>query len=430
MLNRRDFIQNSMLTGIGITLGGPTDMINQNLKNEDVAFIPAGSNDKVQDEAYWKQIRGMFQTTDDFINLENGYFSPQPKTTLAFHQAREQYVNTRTSWFMRREQEAAISSARNELAAFLGCVPNELALTRNTTESMNILTSGYPWKAGDEIIIGNQDYGSMVSAFHQVSRRYGVIIKVAQVPMHPMSEAEVVNAYSSLFTKRTKLVHLTHMIHLTGQIIPVTQIAVRAKGAGIEVSVDVAHSVAHVQFNILELEADYVAGSLHKWLCNPLGAGFLWVKQERIRNLYPLMADEEFLDNDIRKFEHQGTRPLQTLDTIKESIRFHKTIGGELKQNRLRYLMRYWVNKVVMTPGIKINTPYNNVNQHGAIGNIAIDGYTPEALADKLLSDYKIFTVAINHDIVKGVRITPHIYNSLEELDKLVVALNEIANKK
>ncbi len=430
MINRRDFIQNSMLTGIGITLGGPTDIVSPNSNEEVSSMIPLGSNDKVQDEAYWKQIRGLFQIPDDFINLENGYFSPQPKTTMAFHQAREQYINTRTSWFMRKEQEATLTSARNELAGFLGCVPNELAITRNTTESMNILTSGYPWKAGDEIIIGNQDYGSMVSAFHQVSRRYGVIIKVAQVPMHPMSEEEIVNAYSSLFTNRTKLVHLTHLINLTGQIIPVTQIAVRAKGAGIEVSVDVAHSVAHVQFNILELEADYVAGSLHKWLCNPLGAGFLWVKQERIRNLYPLLADEEFLDNDIRKFEHQGTRPLQTLDTIKESIRFHQTIGGELKQNRLRYLMRYWVNKVVMTPGIKINTPYNNINQHGAIGNVAIDGYTPEALADKLLSDYKIFTVAINHDIVKGVRITPHIYNSLEELDKLVVALNEIANKK
>jgi selenocysteine lyase/cysteine desulfurase len=236
-----------------------------------------------------------------------------------------------------------------------------------------------------------------------------------------------VQAYTSLFSPRTKLVHITHLINLSGQLVPVAAIASKAKAAGIEVAVDSAHSVAHIAFTIPGLQADYVGASLHKWMCNPLGAGFLWMKKEHIGKIYPLMADEEFAKNDIRKFEHQGTRPVQTLETLKESIKFHNRIGSQLKQNRLRYLMRYWVDKVKDIDAIKINTPYENEDRHGAIANIAVKGFTPAQLTEKLLNDHKIFTVAIDHPAIKGVRITPHIYTTVEELDKLGYALKEIA---
>ncbi len=418
-----------MLSGIGFTMINNNSLASNSIESASFAENLIPNVGGVDDEIYWKKVRTLFQVPEGFINLENGYFSPQPKSTLAFHQNRESYINKNTSWFMRKEQSQAIEASRNNLAAFLGCLTNELALTRNTTESMNIVINGYPWAFGDEVVIGNQDYGSMVSAYHQAAKRYGIIIKVAEIPLHPQSIEEVVSAYTKLFTSRTRLVHITHLINLTGQVIPVAAIAERAKSAGVEVMVDSAHAVAHLKFMLPDLNADYVGASLHKWLCNPLGAGFLWMKSEHIHKIFPLTADEDYPINDIRKFEHQGTRPIQSLETIAESIKFHESIGSELKQNRLRYLMRYWVNQVKSIPKITINTPTLNDSECCAIANIAMEGFTPGELAETLLKEHGIFTVAIDHVAVKGIRVTPHLYNTIEELDQFVKALKKIAIK-
>ncbi|MCX6190630.1 MAG: aminotransferase class V-fold PLP-dependent enzyme [Bacteroidetes bacterium] len=416
-----------MISSIGLSLVNSDHLMANQVNTDSASLCPEGTGVQVNDEQYWTKIRALFNIPTQFINLENGYFSPQPKSTIAVHQKREDYINTQTSMFMRKEQATSIEASRTSLAHFLDCPSVELAFTRNTTESMNILIAGYDWKVGDEVIIGNQDYGSMVDAFHQAAKRYGIVIKVAEIPLHPESEDDLVRAYTRLFSSQTRLVHLTHLINLTGQVIPVAQIADKAHLAGVEVAVDAAHSVAHLQFTIPELKADYVSASLHKWLCNPLGAGFLWMKQEHISRIFPLTADGEYPVNDIRKFEHQGTRPIHTLETIHESIRFHQKIGSKLKQDRLRFLMRYWVTKVVDLPRIKINSPYLHDYSCSAIANVAIEGYTPAKLSDRLFAEYGIFTVAIDHPAVQGVRVTPHLYTSLEELDKLVLALKQMA---
>ena len=381
------------------------------------------------DEAYWDQIRLFYAKPKGFINLENGYFSPQALPTLYAHQKLESDVNTRTSWFMRREQEAAIESSRLALATFLEVPIEELALTRNTTESLNTLISGYPWRKGDEVVIGNQDYGSMVAAFKQAEKRFGIVIKVADVPLTPFLPDEVVKAYSSLFSANTRMVHLTHLINLTGQVIPVAQIASLAHEKGIEVAVDAAHSVAHLDFKLPDLQADYLGASLHKWLCNPIGVGFLWMKKSHIQKIWPLMGDTDYPDADMRKFEHQGTRPIHSLMTLPTAIALHHNIGSNLKMQRLKYLMRSCCERIADHPGIAINTPWNREDANSAIVNVAVKGFTPQQLADRLLKEFSIFTVAIDHPAVKGVRITPHVFTSVQDVVTLAGALIQLADK-
>jgi selenocysteine lyase/cysteine desulfurase len=285
---------------------------------------------------------------------------------------------------------------------------------------------GFPWKKGDEVVIGNQDYGSMVEAFKQAANRYGIKVKEASVPLHPDSDEQVVKAYSSLFTKKTRMVHITHLINLTGQVVPVAAIAAEARKKGILVAVDSAHAVAHLQFTIGDLQADFVGASLHKWLCNALGAGFLWMKKEQIEKIWPLMGDTGVAKNNIRRFEHQGTRPIHTIESIGEALKFHLKIGSELKEKRLRYLMQYWTSKVVDLPKVKLLTPHKNEKRCGAIANVSVDGYSSDDLCKALYDRFKIFTVAINHPVVNGVRITPHLSSSLADLDALVAALKQL----
>lgn len=330
---------------------------------------------------------------------------------------------------MRREQEVAIESSRKALATFLEVPTEELALTRNTTESLNTLISGYPWRKGDEVVIGNQDYGSMVAAFKQAEKPFGIVIKVADVPLTPFLPDEVVKAYSSLFTANTRMVHLTHLINLTGQVIPVAQIASLAHEKGIEVAVDAAHSVAHLDFKLPDFQADYVGASLHKWLCNPIGVGFLWMKKSHIQKIWPLMGDTDYPDTDMRKFEHQGTRPIHSLMTLPTAIALHHNIGSNLKMQRLKYLMRSCCERIADHPGIAINTPWNREDANSAIVNVAVKGFTPQQLADRLLKEFSIFTVAIDHPAVKGVRITPHVFTSVQDVVTLADALIQLADK-
>ena len=419
-MHRRDFLSGSL------TLAG-VSLINPQLLSHSLPPTPALEGSET-DENYWNNIRSLYKRPDGFINLENGYFSHQPTSTLAFHQQSEKDINTRTSVFMRKEQQEAIETARNSLAGFLACDAEELALLRNTTEAMNIVIMGFPWKKGDEVVLGNQDYGSMTEAFRQAAQRFGIVLKYAQVPLRPNNDMEVIEAYTGLFTRKTRMVHLTHMINLSGQVIPVSNIAAVAKKNKIVVAVDSAHAVAQLEFGINDLQADFVGASLHKWLCNPLGSGFLWMRKELIPKIWPLMGDVSQPQNNIRRFEHVGTRPIQTLQCIPESIAFHNTIGSALKEKRLRYMMQYWTSKVAKIPKIKINTPWEDTTRCGAIANVAVDGYSASQLAEILFSQYRIFTVAIEHPAIQGVRITPHLSNTIEDLDALVTALTEISS--
>lgn len=381
----------------------------------------------VEDEAYWDIVRTAFRREEKYINLENGYFSPQPEPVLLSTQRNAAYINATSSHFMRREQEQVIESARVALADFLGVNLEELALTRNTTESLNILISGFPWERGDEVVIGNQDYGSMNEAFEQNARRHGFTIKTAAVPLFPESDEEMVLAYTRHISAKTRMLHLTHLINLSGQVIPVAKIAraARAINPNICVAVDAAHSIAQLKFSLPDLEADICGASLHKWLCNPLGAGMLWMKPAWIPRLWPLMGDTGISTNNIRRFEHQGTRPLQNLMSIPQAIAFHRSIGTDLKEARLKFLMKRWASAAAEIPELRLQTPWNLDGRNSAIATVNHQSLSPGQLAQLLFDKHKIFTVAIEHPVVRGVRVTPHLYTSLTEVDAFVQALKK-----
>jgi selenocysteine lyase/cysteine desulfurase len=320
------------------------------------------------------------------------------------------------------ENKKAIAA---KLAAVAGCSPNELIITRNTTESLDMIISGLDWISGDETVMAEQDYGTMREMFSQVSKRYGVINKVVSVPNHPESDDEIVNIYESVITDKTKLLMVCHMINITGQILPVRKICDMAHKRGVEVMVDGAHAFGHFAFNIPDLHCDYYGSSLHKWMSVPLGSGILYVKQDKIEKVWPLFASGEKEKGDISRLNHMGTHPAPTILAIADALDFYQMIGMERKEARLRYIQNYWTAKVRDLPHVILNTPADPDRSCG-IANVGIKGMKPSDLAEKLFRNYNIYTAAIDGSGVHGCRITPNIYTNTAELDVLVKALTEL----
>ena len=379
----------------------------------------------VTEEAFWREVRKAFPAYPDYINLENGYSSPQPAPTFEAFQRHEQTINGGLSFYMRRKRANDLAAVKTQLAELAGCPADEIVITRNTTESLGTVTHGVDLAPGDEAVMCDQDYGSMLEQFRQQARRRGLKCVEISIPLHPRDDQEMVDTYARAITPRTKLLLLSHMVNITGQILPVRKIADMAHSRGVAVIVDAAHSFAHVVFTMPELDGDYLGASLHKWLCTPLGAGLLHVKKDKIRTVWPLLGDTSVPDDDIRKLERIGTHPSWTVLAISDAIRFHKLIGSERKEARLRYLQQYWTDRVRDIPKVYLNTPTGN--RACGIANVGITGQRPGAIADALLEKYRIYTVAIDTVPVKGVRVTPHLYTTTAELDALVKAIGELA---
>ena len=312
-----------------------------------------------------------------------------------------------------------------KLAAVAGCSPEELIITRNTTESLDLIIGGLNWRKGDESVMAEQDYGTMRNMFSQVSERYGVVNKVISVPNHPKSDDEIVALYASAITKKTKLIMVSHIINITGQILPVRKICDMAHKSGVEVVVDGAHAFGHFAFQISDLNCDYYGSSLHKWMSVPLGAGILYVKKDKIANVWPLLASGEKDPGDIARLNHIGTHPAHTILAIDDALDFYHMLGSERKEARLRYIQNYWTSKVRDLPHINLNTPADP-NRSCGIANVGIKGMKPSDLSDILFKNYNIYTAAIDGSGVHGCRITPNVYTSTDELDVLVNALNEL----
>ncbi|MBK8250273.1 MAG: aminotransferase class V-fold PLP-dependent enzyme [Gemmatimonadetes bacterium] len=376
------------------------------------------------EEEFWDEIRQAFPV-HPYINLENGYSSPQPRMTWDAFQRHEKDVNDGLSFYMRRRRAADHARVKAELGAVAGVPADEIVITRNTTESMATVIHGIETAPGDEAVMCNQDYGSMLEQYRQQGRRRGLKNVEISVPLHPKSDDEVVDAYAAAITPRTKLLHLSHMINISGQILPVRKIADMAHSRGVSVIVDGAHALAHLDFTIPQLGSDYYGASLHKWLCTPLGAGLLHIKKEKIASVWPLMGDASHADDDIAKLERIGTLPTWTIMAISDAIRFHTMVGVQRKEARLRYLQEYWTSRVREIPKVYLNTPTGH--RAAGIANVGITGMTPEALATVLFDRFQVYTVAINNVAVKGVRVTPHLYTTTAELDTFVTAIRELA---
>ncbi len=419
-MNKRTFLKSSALLGIGSIAGlsalGKT--------NDTYSELPAdgGASD---DETFWKQVRGMYKLKPDYINLENGYYCIQPQEVLTKYFQHIMDVNLQGAYYMRTVQFDNKNAAAKKLAEVAGVSPEELIITRNTTESLDMIIMGMDWKPGDEAVMAEQDYGAMLDMFKQVSKRYGMVNKIVSIPMDPKTDEEIVQLYANAITKKTKLLMVCQMINITGHILPVRKICDMAHSKGVRVMVDGAHAFAHLNFKIPDLHCDFYGSSLHKWLSVPIGAGMLYVKKEHITGIWPIFAEGGKKDDDILRLNHTGTHPPATDLTIADAIDFYQRIGAERKEARLRYLQNYWTNKVRPMPHVILNTPTDPARSCG-IANVGVKGMTPGDLQKTLLDKYKIYTVAIDGAGVHGCRITPNVFTTTADLDALVSALTDL----
>jgi len=420
-MNKRQFIKDIVLTSIATPLG----MAGMAKSFEQKAHLPATVLAK--DEDFWTGIRNQYLLKPDYINLENGYYNflPQPILNKFIEHIKE--VNYQGSYYMRTVQFDNKKNIAARLAGIAGCLPEELVITRNTTESLDLVIGGFDWKAGDEAIMAVQDYGAMLDMFDQIQNRYGVVNIKLSVPNHPKNDEEIVNLYASAITAKTKVIFVSHMINITGHVLPIRKICDMAHAKGVQVIVDGAHAFAHVKFRIDELNCDYYAAALHKWLSTPLGAGLLYVKKENVKNLWPLLADGEKDINKINRLNHIGTHPVHTDLTINDCMDYFEMIGAERKEARMYFLQNYWASKVRNLPKIMLNTPAD-ANRSCGIANVGIEGISPADLAKRLMTEHKIFTVAIDYANVRGCRITPNVYTTTKELDQFVQALKTLSN--
>lgn len=420
-MNKRDFLKSS--AALAASAIGPFPKLEALLQS----FENAEPNHITSDEAFWAEIRKGYKLKPDYINLENGYYCIQPTEVLEAYLQHVREINLQGAYYMRTVQFENKLRIAAQLAQLAGCSKEELIITRNTTESLDMIIAGQNWNVGDEAVMAEQDYGAMLDMFKQVSKRYGITNKIISIPNHPKSDEEIVELYEKAITEKTKLLMVCHMINITGQILPVRKICDMAHAKGVKVMVDGAHAFAHLIFKIPELNCDYYGCSLHKWLSVPIGAGLLYVKKENIAGVWPIFAESDKREDDIAKLNHTGTIPVHTDLAIENAIAYYNKIGHERKMMRLKYLQSYWTNKVRNQKNIVLNTPEDE-NRACAIANVGIKNMKPSLMAEVLLKKYKIYTVAIDGKGVQGCRITPNVYTSLEELDSLVYALKEMSN--
>ena len=417
-MNKRNFLKN--IGAIGLL-----PLTNQSYFDNRETFL--FDTNSYNESDFWKLVRSQYNLHPDFINLENGYYNIIPKPTLAKQIEHINRINLEGSFYMRNNRFEDKSMVTNELSKVVNCPPENLIITRNATESLDLVISGFPWKGKDEAIFALQDYGSMQDMFEQIGKRHNVILKKVSIPNHPLNDEEIVSIYENKITAKTKLIMVSHMINITGQILPVKKICRMAKNYGVQVLVDGAHCVGHFDFKIDELGCDYYGSSLHKWLATPLGAGLLYIKTKHIPNIWPLIADHEKNPKKIQRLSHTGTHPCSTDLSIIDSIEYLNWIGIKRKEKRLHYLKSYWVGALKNNPRIIINTPHDNKRSCG-IGNVGIRNMKPDLLAKRLYEEFKIFTVAIDYANVKGCRITPNVFNNTQELDSFISAMQTLAD--
>ena len=425
--NRRTFLRNTAALAGAFSSGS----LFQQAHGEElqaaarsVASGPAGAVSA--DEDFWSVIQRAYSVNPDIINLNNGGVSPAP---IVVQQAVERYnqlANEGPSYYMWQILDQGREPLRRKLAALAGVDANEIAIDRNSTEALNTIIYGLPLKAGDEVIGTKQDYPNMIQAYRQRAERDGIVYKQINFDFPIEDDERIVKAYEEAITPRTKIIHVTHMVNWVGQLMPARKISDMAHARGIEVVVDGAHSFGLIDFKISDLHCDYFGTSLHKFLSAPIGTGMMWVKAEKIEKLWPLTCNSAPHSADIRKFETLGTRSFPLEQGIGEAINFHEGIGSRRKQERIFYLKNYWASRVQSIPKVRIHTSMRP-EYSCAICGVSIDGKTPGQVSGALFDRYKVHTVGVVWENISCVRVTPHVYTTVRDLDTLVAAIGEIA---
>jgi selenocysteine lyase/cysteine desulfurase len=389
----------------------------------------APSDAVAADETYWSHIQRAFDVDRTIVNLNNGGCSPAPAHVLDAMIQDLKFSNEIPVYHMWTILEPRIESVRRELAREFGCDPEEMAITRNASESLETLIFGLDLQPGDEVIVTNQNYGRMLTSWDQRARRHRIVVKQISFPVPPPSAADVVRRFREAITPRTRVIEITHITNLTGQILPVREVVRMARERGVEVFVDGAHAFAHFPFRRDDLECDYYGTSLHKWLLAPIGTGFLYVRKDKQKNIWPLMAAPEKMNEDVRKYEEIGTHPAANHNAIAAALAFHREIGAARKAARLRWLRDRWAKRLLAADSrVKVLTPLNSTESCG-IALIHVDGVDTEKLQAHLWEKHRIMTTPIVHPEFNGLRVTPNVYTRPEEVDVFAEKVEEVLRK-
>jgi len=389
---------------------------------EHLASIPDAPDDLAADDGFWAEIARAFTVDRSLVNLNNGGVSPSPAWVQDAMKRHLDFSNQAPPYTMWRVLEPQREGVRERLARQWAVDAEEIAVTRNASESLQICQFGFDLRAGDEVLTTTQDYPRMINTFRQRERREGIVLKTFDIPVPAEDPAEVVRLFEENITDRTRLILCCHVINLTGQILPVREIAALGRRRGIPVIVDGAHALAHFDFTLAELDCDYYGTSLHKWLFAPHGTGLLYVRRDKIRDLWPLMAPPPEWDDDIRKFEEIGTHPAANHLAVAEALTFHQTLGPKRKQARMVHLRDYWAERLLQHDRVSLNTSLRPGLACG-IANVRVEGLDTTDLNNWLWKEHRILTVAINHEQFNGLRVSPSVYTTHEELDRFCDAV-------
>jgi len=426
MTSRRSFFQKSVSAAGALSLAPLIHAAAEDVSDALVSLNKLSATDAVANEELWSRLSQAYTVSPTILNLNNGGVSPQPKVVQDAVDRYYHLSNEAPTYYMWQILDKGREPLRRKLADLAGTSPDEIAINRNTTEALATVTWGLTLQKGDEIVMTRQDYPNMIHAWKQREMREGIKVNWLNLTLPFENEDEIVKAFGSATTPKTKIWHITHMINWTGQIMPVKKLCAEARKRNIISIVDGAHTFAHLDFKISDFNPDYFGTSLHKWLCAPFGTGMLYVKKDHIAGLWPLFPNATPQSSDIRKFEALGTRSFAPEQAIGQAIDFQHAIGSKRKEERLHYLKTYWCEKVVKNPKVKLNISLRP-EFSCALGNFSIEGLEPETVANKLMGEHQIHTVAIKWENISGVRVTPHVYTTTKDLDRFVEAVLKIA---
>ena len=387
MVNRRQFLGAVGLPAatamapalIPMKMGRALEALNE------LATSTATPQQLATDESIWRGIQSAYSADRSIVNLNFGGVGASPIIVQDAMKRYLDYSNTAPVYSMWRILEPQAEGVRQRLARHFGADAEEIAITRNASEGLQICQFGIDLERGDEILTTTQDYGRMINTFKQRERREGLVLKQFPIPVPAEDDDEIVSLFEHNITPRTRMILMCHQINLTGQILPVKGVVQMARRHGIPVIVDGAHAYGQFAFKHEDLDCDYYGTSLHKWLNAPHGTGMLYVRRDKIADLWPLMAAPERQQDNIRKFEQIGTHPEANFLAIGDALTFHEGIGDDLKEARLRYLRNYWAERLLENDRVHLNTSLDP-RFSCCLSNVYIDGVEVGPLATYMAS--------------------------------------------
>ncbi|NDD62408.1 MAG: aminotransferase class V-fold PLP-dependent enzyme [Acidobacteria bacterium] len=417
MLGRRTFLNGAVRSGTGALIAAVFNEKGLAHAIDAVRYVSGRTAEEAaRDEDFWLEVQRAFTVDRTLINLNNGGVSPSPRIVQEAMRRYLEYSNHAPTYTMWRVLDPGIETVRRRLARNFGCDPEEIAITRNASESLENCQLGLDLRPGDEVLTTNQDYPRMLTAWRQRANRDGIVLRQISIPIRLKRREEIVDIFARHITPRTRVMHFCHITNLSGQIYPVRELCQLARSRGIHAIVDGAHAYAHFPFQHSDLDCDYYGTSLHKWLTAPFGTGMLFVRREKIPQVWSLMASEERNKADIRKFEEIGTHPSANALAINEALDFYEGIGAERKAARLRYLFHRWAKRLEVNPRVRIHTSYDPEQSCG-LTLFDVEGIDLSKLAIHLEQNHRIITTLIIHDEFRGLRITPNVYTTVREID-------------